>query len=174
MKQTTTRKARAARPRQEDTDTSALAEQTAENANHPERARQAPGSADRAALDAREENNPRASGGVDDAERQRRRENMNLGEESRVRAGAARRDSDDTARKQHAKKTGGNLFPEVQPEDQQVVLATNSKRVGSPQFMAQFRLHSRESPDGSFYSDRNGSYSILEPGVESWATLPGE
>lgn len=86
---------------------------------------------------------------------------------------AARRDADDTARKRHAKATGGNLFPEVKPQDKQIVLATKASRVGSPQFMAQYRTVSASSPDGAFYSNLNGEYSMLEGTVDSWMELPG-
>lgn len=85
----------------------------------------------------------------------------------------ARRDADDTARKRHAKATGGNLFPEVKPADGQIVLATKANRVGSPQFMAQYRTVSNSSPDGAFYSNRNGEYSMLEGAVDSWMEVPG-
>lgn len=85
----------------------------------------------------------------------------------------ARHDANDTARKRHAKATGGNLFPEVKPHDGQIVLATKSNRVGSPQFMAMYRTVSASSPDGAFYSNRNGEYSMLEGAVDSWMEVPG-
>lgn len=85
----------------------------------------------------------------------------------------ARQDADDTARKRHAKATGGNLFPEVKPQEGQIVLATKANRVGSPQFMAQFRMVSPLGNDGAFYSNRNGEYSMLEGTVDSWMDLPG-
>lgn len=85
----------------------------------------------------------------------------------------ARRDADDTARKRHAKATGGNLFPEVKPADRQIVLATKANRVGSPQFMAQYRTVAPSSPDGAFYSNLNGEYSMLEGTVDSWTEVPG-
>jgi hypothetical protein len=78
-----------------------------------------------------------------------------------------RADAKDEARKRHAKKTGGNLFPEVKPEEGQIVMATKTNRVGSHMFMAQFH-------DGAFYSNPNGTYSMLEGDIDSWTILPGD
>lgn len=89
-------------------------------------------------------------------------------------APTAKRDSANTARKREAKKTGSHLFPEVKPEDGQIVLATKSNRVGSPMFMAEYRKTTPSSPDGAFYSNPNGTYSMLEGTVDSWMELPGE
>lgn len=86
----------------------------------------------------------------------------------------AKRDSANTARKRHAKATGGYLFPEVKPEDGQIVMATKVNRVGSPMFMAEYRKTSPTSPDGAFYSNSGGGYSMLEGTVDSWTELPGE
>lgn len=72
----------------------------------------------------------------------------------------------DDARKRHAKKTGGNLFPEVKPEEGQIVMATKVNRVGSPMFMAQYHK-------GAFYSNLNGTYSMLEGDIDSWTEVPG-
>jgi hypothetical protein len=85
----------------------------------------------------------------------------------------ARRDADDTARKRHAKATGGNLFPEVKPYDGQIVLATKAARVGAPQFMAEYRATAPSGVDGAFYSNLNGAYSMLEGSVDSWTEVPG-
>lgn len=89
-------------------------------------------------------------------------------------APTAKRDSANTARKRHAKATGGHLFPEVKPAEGQIVMATKVNRVGSPMFMAEYRSSSPTSPDGAFYSNSSGTYSMLEGTVDSWTELPGE
>jgi hypothetical protein len=85
---------------------------------------------------------------------------------------SARREADDTARKQYAKRNGANLFPEVKPEDGQIVLAYKAKRVGASTFEAQYRTTSTESPDGAFFSNRDGSFSMFEGAVDAWSELP--
>ena len=53
-------------------------------------------------------------------------------------------------------------------------MATKVNRVGSPMFMAEYHSTSPTSPDGAFYSNSNGTYSMLEGTVDSWTELPGE
>lgn len=86
--------------------------------------------------------------------------------------GRAAPDDADTPRKAYAKLTGGHLFPEHKPENGQIVLATKSNRVGSPTFMAEYRAQSPTGLDGAFYSNTNGTYSMLEGEVDSWVEMP--
>lgn len=84
----------------------------------------------------------------------------------------AGRDDADTARKAYAKKTGAKLFPEHKPEEGQIVMANKSNRVGSTSFMAQYKSMSPSGKDGAFYSNLNGTYSMLEGEVDSWIEWP--
>jgi hypothetical protein len=86
-------------------------------------------------------------------------------------AGVAGKDNADTARKARAAQAGANLFPETTPENGQVVTAINPRRVGAIEFEAQYRRSSPQSPDGAFYSSRDGEYVMLEGPVESWREI---
>lgn len=87
-------------------------------------------------------------------------------------AGKAAPDDADTARKAYAKKTGAKLFPEHKPEEGQIVMANKANRVGSTSFMAQYKSMSPTGADGAFYSNLNGTYSMLEGEVDSWVEWP--
>jgi hypothetical protein len=163
-------------------DPAALAGQQAQNANRPE---DQPATEPQAREMAKAENDPaprrtkskaaasRKSTAKKDATSEAAADESAEAAPERVDRFAARQDANDEARKAHAKATGGNLFPEKKPEDGQIVLATKSNRIGSPQFMAQYRAVSPDSPQGAFYSNRNGSYSLLEGAVDSWMEVPG-
>lgn len=84
----------------------------------------------------------------------------------------ARKDADDTARKQYAKRNGMNLFPEVKPEEGQIVLAYKSKAVGSTLFEAQYHSQSSTGADGAFYANRDGTFSFLVGAVDCWMEGP--
>lgn len=74
----------------------------------------------------------------------------------------------EAARRTAARKAKGNLFPDVKPEDGQIVMATKSDRLNGPTFMAQYKADNPGSQDGAFYSNSAGAYSVLEGTVDFW------
>lgn len=95
-------------------------------------------------------------------------------EVERARKLVAEADAEEAKKTKPANRKGSvRNYPDVEPRDKQIVLATKRSRTTGPNpFMAQYRKDNHDLPVGAFYSNRNGSYSVFEGEVDTWTEAP--